>query len=76
MKNIDNSECLVGYGRFIRAKRENIGLSQGEVAEELGISTNYYSLIERGRRNVDLVMAMRICSVLKLNLSDFIGSQM
>lgn len=46
---------------------------QSEVAELVGISQPYYSMIEKGTedRNVDLVLAMKICRVLRLNISDF-----
>lgn len=76
MKIIDNSECLTGFGDFIRTKRELIGLFQSDVASELGISQVYYSQIERGIRNVDLVLALEICTILKLDLNDYIKSYM
>lgn len=76
MKIIDNSECLIGFGEFIRSKREQLGMYQQDVALELGISQVYYSQIERGIRNVDLVLAMEICKVLRLDLNDYIKSYM
>lgn len=72
MKKIENSECLIGFGKFIKEGRENKQLYQHEVAELAGISQAYYCLIERGERNVDLVLAMKLCRVLRLNLSDYI----
>lgn len=72
MKKIQNSECQTGYGEFIKKGREIRGLTQGEVATLLGISQSYYGYIERGERSVDLVLAMKICRVLKIDLSDFI----
>lgn len=74
MKIIDNSECLIGFGEFIRTKREQLGMYQQDVASELGISQVYYSQIERGIRNVDLVLALEICTILKLNINDYIKS--
>lgn len=71
---IDNTECLIGFGTFIKAGRERLNLLQGEVAQSLDITQQYYSLIESGKRNVDLVLAMRICEVLHLNMSDYIGT--
>lgn len=70
--NIDNSECLKNFGTFIKDAREKQNLFQADVAEQIGISQAFYSHIERGLRNVDLVMAMKICKVLKLNLSNYI----
>lgn len=73
MKKIDNSECLIGFGEFIKAGREKRDMLQTEVAELVGIAQSYYSVIERGSkdRNVDLVLALKICQVLRLDLNDF-----
>ena len=74
MKIIDNSECLIGFGKFIKEGRERQGLYQADVAEQLGISQPYYSTIENGARNVDLFLAIRICRELNLDLSDYINT--
>lgn len=78
MKIIENSECLAGFGKFIRDARERQGLFQADVAGQLGITQSYYSVIERGSkdRNVDLVLALEICKVLKIDLNDFIKQYM
>lgn len=73
MKNIDNSVCLRGFGEFIKEGREQKNLYQDQLAQQLEISQAYYSLIERGERNVDLVLAMKICQVLNLDLSQYIS---
>lgn len=36
-------------GRFLARVREDRGLTQGELAEELGVSRRYVSEIERGK---------------------------
>lgn len=73
MKKIENSECLIGFGKFIKEGRRRRDMLQSEVAELVGISQPYYSMIENGTedRNVDLVLALKICRVLRLNISDF-----
>ena len=73
MKKIENSECQISFGNFIRKARERKGLLQAEVAAEVGIPQSYYSIIENGAksRRVDLATAMRICQVLGLDISDF-----
>ena len=76
MKKIENSECLTDFGKFIRDKRESLNMYQTDVAAAAGISQSYYSHIESGMRNVDLVLAMKICQVLKLNLNDYIKEYM
>lgn len=72
MKTIDNSDCLIGFGNFIKEGREKLDLYQSQVATMIGISQPYYSAIERGDRNVDLVLALKICSVLSLDLNNYI----
>ena len=76
MKIIENSECLIAFGDYIRKARDKTGLSQYEVAEQLGITQAYYSQIESGKRNVDLVLAMKICAVLGIGLQDYISIYM
>lgn len=74
MKTIENRECQIGFGNFIKEGRKRKGMLQAEVADLVGIPQPYYSIIERGAkdRNVDLVLAMRICQVLGLDISDFV----
>jgi transcriptional regulator with XRE-family HTH domain len=76
MKIINNSECLDGFGKFIRDGRERKDLFQSDVAELLGISQPFYSMIERGERQVDFVLALEICKVLGLDINDFIRTYM
>ena len=72
MKKIENSECLVDFGKFIKQGREKRDMFQSEVAMEVGISQAYYSYLERGEREIDFVLALKICQVLHLDLNDFI----
>lgn len=69
---IDNRECLLEFGSYIKEAREWRGMTQTEVAEQLDINQSYYSLIENGKREVDLVLALKICQELKLDMRDFI----
>ena len=76
MKKIENSECLNGFGKFIRQGREKRDMLKTEVAIEVGISQAYYSYLERGEREIDFGLALKICQVLHLDLSDFISAYM
>jgi len=62
------------FGRFIRAGREAKGWTQEETSKRLQISLPYYGLIERGKRKVDLELAMQICDCLGLDMGDFVRS--
>lgn len=72
MKTVTDREALRSFGEFIRSRRENLSLRQEDVAEMIGIKQSYYSYIERGARNVDLLMSIKICDVLGLDLQDYI----
>lgn len=75
MNDIENSGCVLAFGQFIRAGRLAKSLTQEEVAELLGWRQATINRIENGKRTVDLEKALRICKVLKLDLSDFIKTQ-
>lgn len=72
MKNY-NKEYLKDFGSFVKEGRERLGMYQSDVAKMLNISQPYYSCIEKGTRNVDLVLAIKICDILNLDLSDYIS---
>jgi transcriptional regulator with XRE-family HTH domain len=76
MKKLDNSECLIDFGEFIKTQRERKELTQEDVAQMVGIHRTYYGKIELAKREVDLFTAMKICRVLGIDLSDFIKTQM
>lgn len=78
MKKIENSECLEAFGKFIKEGREKKDMFQSEVAALVGITQPYYSMIENGTkdRNVDLVLALKICQVLHLDINEFIKRYM
>ena len=69
---IDNRECLREFGSYIKEAREWRGMTQSEIAERLEINQSYYSLIENGKREVDLVLALKICQELNLDMRKFI----
>ena len=47
------------------------GLLQADVAEKLGVSRSYYGHIESGNREINFTLAINICRVLNLDISDF-----
>lgn len=68
---MDDRQCQIEFGNFIRGGRERLRLYQTQVAEQVGITQQYYSQIETGARNVDFVLALKICNILKLSVNDF-----
>lgn len=53
---------------LIQHKREMKGLTQEELAEELGLSSMTISFIEQGRRYPSLAMLFIICDYLKIEV--------
>lgn len=74
-KNPEDIAFQKDFGEYIKQGREKQSLYQSQVAELLGVTQQYYSHIENGVRNVDLVFALKICQVLKLSLNDFISTK-
>ena len=67
MNTIDRYEI----GRRLKKCREDLGLSQEEVAERCGISKSYYGNIERGKRAMSLDTLLSISSAYSVS-ADFL----
>jgi DNA-binding XRE family transcriptional regulator len=52
----------------LKDRRVELGLTQEEVARQLGIDRSTYTKLENGDRNATLKMALKIVSVLKLDI--------
>lgn len=76
MKKIENSECQADFGKFLRDGRERRDMLQSEVAALAGISQSFYSQLESGNRNIDFVLALRLCQILRLDMNIFIKHYM
>ena len=55
-------------GERLKQAREAAGMSQAEVARELGLSQPAYSYIENGEKNPSLPVAKRLAVVLHTSL--------
>lgn len=63
------------YGIFCEEMvkaREAAGLSQEQLAKQLGWDQTYVSKIERGVRRVDVVELIGICEAIHINAGDFV----
>ncbi len=57
------------FGKRVRERRDQEGLSQEELAERVGISRNYLSQIERGQaNNISWQLMERLASTLGMRL--------
>ncbi len=57
----------VVLGARIKAVRKERGWSQEQLAERVGISTQYVSNIERGKENPTLDLLLRVAQALKVS---------
>jgi transcriptional regulator with XRE-family HTH domain len=58
------------FGDAVRGRREELGLTQEDLAERAGIHRTYLSDVERGGRNVSLVNIERLAAALSLLTSE------
>ncbi|WP_081887508.1 MULTISPECIES: helix-turn-helix transcriptional regulator [unclassified Verrucomicrobium] len=64
----------VRFGWVLRSCRQELGLSQEELAEMAGLHATYIGLVERGKRNPSIDAASQLASALNRPLSALIAS--
>lgn len=57
-------------GRNIRVLRKRKNLTQRQMAEKLGCSTEHFCLIENGERHIQLEMLNALCETLEISYED------
>lgn len=65
---MSNDDYKVKIGALIQEARSNRGLTQAELAKELGTSQSAVNRIEKGGQNISLEMIARISDVLASNI--------
>lgn len=63
---------LPAYGRNLKAAREARGLTQKQAGDELGLTERQLSRYESGRAMPSLELALRLCSIYAVALTDAI----
>ena len=66
----DLKKTNLKIGPKIKAFRRQLGIQANKLAEQIGISASYLNLIESGKRNIDGNLIIKICSELRINVSD------
>ena len=64
-------KIIVDFGNFIKEKRLERGLSQGEAAKLVGISQAAYCRYENGQRDPGLKMVKVIAKALRFKPGEF-----
>jgi transcriptional regulator with XRE-family HTH domain len=57
------------FGFAVKLRREELSLTQEDLADKAGIHRTYLSDIERGSRNVSLINIERLAAALSVSLS-------
>lgn len=76
LANLNTEQCHKDFGKFINEARLKLGYAQHEIATIVGITQSYISYIESGKRDVDLVLALKLCEALNLDIKDFVEKYM
>jgi transcriptional regulator with XRE-family HTH domain len=63
-------DVRVRFGRAVRKRRQELGVSQEDFAGLCGMDRTYMGGIERGERNVSLLNIERIAKTLQISLSE------
>jgi len=58
------------FGERVRRHRQELGVSQEELAHRAGLDRTYVSSVERGRRNVSLENICRLAAALEVDAGD------
>jgi transcriptional regulator with XRE-family HTH domain len=70
------SEVTKAYGEFIRNKRTERGMTQGEVAKKLGTTQQAYGRYEQGLREPEFDIMIQISAILDFKPSEFFDGYM
>jgi len=58
----------VRFGKSLRRRRQKLGVSQEEFADQCGLDRTYIGGIERGERNVALVNIEKIAKAFRIQM--------
>ena len=62
------------FGTTVKFRREELTLTQEDLADKAGIHRTYLSDVERGTRNLSLVNIEKLAAALKMSLSELFAA--
>lgn len=77
MRDLDDKELVERqndlriFGLRIRELRKKSKLTQSELAEKIGLSTNFIGMVERGERNTSVDKIFKLSRAFNLSLAEF-----
>lgn len=70
MKSATKPRPLTVFGNQVRSRRQQLQLSQEQLASIAGLHRTYIGMIERAEKNITLVNAQKVADALECNLQD------
>jgi transcriptional regulator with XRE-family HTH domain len=67
---MENDQRLKMLGQKIRQKREELNLTQDQMAHNAGFARSYYSGVERGVRNISAVNLIRLATAMNVEVGE------
>ncbi len=68
---IERQEDLKIFDLRVRELRKKSKLTQSELAEKIGLSTNFIGMVERGERNTSVDKIFKLSRAFNLSLAEF-----
>ena len=65
----------IKIGKFIAARRKNLGLTQAQLAEKLNITNRAVSKWETGKALPDSSIMIELCDVLRITVNDLLSGE-
>jgi len=73
MTKVRDKKLIVHFGRMLKKRREDSGLSQEELANDADIPINQIGRIERGEINPTLSTLSSVAKAMKIKLTDLLN---
>ena len=63
----------MAFGKVLRERRKQLGLTQEQLAHEANVQRNYVSLIERGINQPTITIIFKLATALKCSPAELMG---
>lgn len=67
----ETKKNLKNFGSRIQELRKKNNLTQSELAEKIGLSTNFIGMVERGERNTSVNKIFKLAKAFNISLAQF-----
>lgn len=67
----ETKKNLKNFGSRIQELRKKNNLTQSELAEKIGLSTNFIGMVERGERNTSVEKIFKLAKAFNISLAQF-----